>query len=235
MGLVAFAILGTACGSQASQKEPHRIPNETWYRIVRGNMVEQVEALGVRDERVLAALRAVRRHLFVPDEIRHRAYSDNALPIGEGQTISQPFVVGLMSELLELRGDEKVLEIGTGSGYQAALLARLVDSVYTIEIIETLAQQAGERLRELGYTNATVRHGDGYWGWPEEAPFDAIILTAAPGRVPAPLVEQLKAGGRMAIPVWDELTRITREEDGIERQKVIRVRFVPMTGEVQSR
>src|SRR5262245_41224713 len=203
----------------------------------RERMVEeQIEARGVRDPRVLAALRAVPRHEFVPPEEREHAYRDGPLPIGYGQTISQPYIVAVMTELLELGGDERVLEIGTGSGYQAAVLAQLAREVYTIEIVPELARRAEADLARLGFANVHVREGDGYRGWPEAAPFDAIVVTAAPEQVPAPLVEQLAIGGRMVLPVGgahQELVLLRREADGVHRERGIGVRFVPMTGEAQ--
>jgi len=179
-------------------------------------------------------MRNVDRHKFVPEEIRHQAYSDRPLPIGEGQTISQPYIVALMTELLELKKGDTVLEVGTGSGYQAAILAELADYVYTIEIIESLAVSAERLLRELGYGNIDVKTGDGYIGWKEFAPFDAIIVTAAPPHVPHPLLDQLKEGGRLVIPVGDyyqELKKITKVKGQIKSQNVTPVVFVPMTGE----
>jgi protein-L-isoaspartate(D-aspartate) O-methyltransferase len=197
---------------------------------------QQIEARGVRDARVLAALRRVPRHEFVPEALRGSAYEDRPLPIGEGQTISQPYIVAIMSALLQLDGSERVLEIGTGSGYQAAVLSELAREVYTIEIVEPLAQRAARDLARLGYTNVAVKAGDGYRGWPEFAPFDAVIVTAAPDHVPQPLVDQLAVGGRMVIPVgsWaQELLLITRDERGIHEERMLGVRFVPMTGEAR--
>lgn len=189
---------------------------------------------GVTDDRVLRAMRSVPRHEFVPEELRRLAYVNRPLPIGHGQTISQPYVVARMTELLELAPGEKVLEVGTGSGYQAAVLAELTDAVYSIEIVGELARTARQRLRRLGYDSVTVRHGDGYEGWPDEAPFEAIIVTAAPERVPDALVEQLARGGRMVLPVGPEggrqvLTVVRKTVDGrVEREEVSVVRFVPM-------
>ncbi|NIS60942.1 MAG: protein-L-isoaspartate(D-aspartate) O-methyltransferase [Proteobacteria bacterium] len=198
-------------------------------------MVEtQIRARGIKDDAVLRAMRNVDRHKFVPEEIRQQAYSDRPLPIGEGQTISQPYIVALMTELLELRKGDRVLEVGTGSGYQAAILAELADYVYTIEIIESLALSAERLLRELGYRNIDVKTGDGYIGWEEFAPFDAIIVTAAPTHIPQPLLDQLKEGGRLVIPVGDyyqELKKITKVKGQIKSQNVTPVVFVPMTGE----
>lgn len=205
---------------------------DKWLR-ARQEMVEtQIRQRGVRDPRVLEAMLKVPRHLFVPEAYRDQAYMDGPLPIGKGQTISQPYIVALMTELLELDGDEKVLEIGTGSGYQAAILAELAREVYTIEIIPELSKRAETILRGLGYKNIHFRIGDGYKGWPEEAPFDAIIVTAAPPEVPQALVDQLSDdGGRMVVPVgtWDQdLLLIIKEGGKITRKNIAPVRFVPM-------
>lgn len=212
--------------------------SEEDYRALREEMVErQIERRGVRDRSVLRAMRTVPRHLFVPEELRSQAYGDFPLPIGHGQTISQPYIVALMSEALELGGDEKVLEIGTGSGYQAAILGELAARVFSIEIVAPLAERASLLLREMGYANVETRTGDGYAGWPEEAPFDAIILTAAPAEIPAPLIEQLAVGGRLLAPVGEEaqeLVLVSRDREGLEQRSLIRVRFVPMTGEAQN-
>jgi protein-L-isoaspartate(D-aspartate) O-methyltransferase len=205
------------------------------FKAMREKMVEtQIKARGVKDPRVLSALLKVERHRFVPEEYLNSSYSDQPLPIGEGQTISQPYIVALMTELLELKGEEKVLEIGTGSGYQAAILGELAKEVYTIEIIESLASKAKNLLLELGYQNIKVKAGDGYLGWPDVAPFDAIIVTAAPDHIPKPLIEQLKEGGRMVVPVGtytQELKKIIKRSGKIETTDVIPVVFVPMTGE----
>lgn len=202
---------------------------------MRERMVEtQIKSRGVKDERVLSAMRKVERHRFVPEPYVSLAYSDQPLPIGEGQTISQPYIVALMTELLELKGGEKVLEVGTGSGYQAAILAELAKEVYTIEIIETLATSAKRLLLELGYQNIQVRTGDGYLGWPEAAPFDAILVTCAPDHIPKPLIEQLKEGGRLVLPVGthsQELKKVVKRSGGVETKDIIPVIFVPMTGE----
>ncbi|MBN1826566.1 MAG: protein-L-isoaspartate(D-aspartate) O-methyltransferase [Candidatus Eisenbacteria bacterium] len=198
----------------------------------------QIEARGVRDPRVLAAMRAVPRHLFVPEDLHSRAYEDHPLPIGYDQTISQPYIVALMTELLDLEPGEKALEIGTGSGYQAAVLAELTDTVFTIEIVPELAERARADLAAAGVRGVNVRAGDGYRGWPEEAPFDGIIVTAAPEEVPAPLIEQLAEGGRLVIPVGDtyqDLILLRKEKGEIIRRVVIPVRFVPMTGEAEKR
>ncbi|HID11609.1 MAG TPA: protein-L-isoaspartate(D-aspartate) O-methyltransferase [Candidatus Latescibacteria bacterium] len=212
---------------------------EGTYARARERMVrEQIEARGVKDSLVSAAMRKVPRHLFVPERHRGEAYADYPLPIGHGQTISQPYIVAYMTEALGLKGDEKVLEIGTGSGYQAAVLAEIVDSVFTIEIIPELARSAEKRLKALGYRNVFVRCGDGYKGWPEHAPFDAIIVTAAPDHIPQPLVDQLKVGGRMVIPignVFQQLVLIIKREKEVEKRPLLPVRFVPMRGEAQKR
>ena len=201
---------------------------------------EQIEARGVADPVVLAAMRRVPRHRFAPDEYLDQAYEDHPLPIGYGQTISQPYIVALMSEKLGLRPGDKVLEIGTGSGYQAAILADMGVQVYTIEIVPQLAEQAAERLAALGYTDVRTRAADGYWGWPEEAPFDAIIVTAAPDHVPQPLVEQLKPGARMVIPVGpvgavQTLWQFAADESGeLTAYNLGGVRFVPLTRSEQT-
>lgn len=201
----------------------------------RERMVEgQVAARGVRDSATLAALRSVPRHAFVPDRYTQAAYDDRPLPIGLGQTISQPYIVGYMTERLRPEASDRVLEVGTGSGYQAAVLAAIVDSVYTIEIFGELARAAEARLDRLGYDNVRVRHGDGYHGWPQAAPFDAVIVTAAAGHIPPALVEQLKPGGRMMIPVGSvhgvqTLILISKAEDGtVTTQSLLPVRFVPL-------
>jgi protein-L-isoaspartate(D-aspartate) O-methyltransferase len=208
------------------------------YAALRREMVlTQIEDRGVSDPTTLAAMRMVPRHEFVSAEWRSAAYSDGPLPIGEGQTISQPYVVALMTERLGLRPGEKVLEVGTGSGYQAAVLAEVGARVFTIEIFETLAREAEERLRRLGYERVEVRNGDGYLGWPEEGPFDAIIVTAAPNAIPQPLVDQLRPGGRMIIPVGpegevQELVLLRKEPNGsIRTESISPVRFVPLLRE----
>lgn len=197
----------------------------------------QIAARGIKAQTVLAAMRAVPRHRFVPPALQGRAYDDGPLPIGQGQTISQPFVVAWMTELIQPQPGMRVLEIGTGSGYQAAVLAECVAEVDTIEVIPALGRRAERVLRELGYRKVQVRIGDGYAGWPERAPFDAIVLTAAPPRdVPRPLLDQLRIGGRLVAPVGREfqhLVRITRTQDGLKREVLDPVRFVPMTGKAQ--
>ncbi len=195
----------------------------------------------IRDQRVLEAVARVPRHDFVSESQQHRAYEDRPLPIGHGQTISQPYIVALMTQLAQPGKKSRALDIGTGSGYQAAVLGELCDEVYGIEIVEPLAEAARKRLEELGYKNVTVRAGDGYRGWPDKAPFDVIIVAAAPEHVPKPLTDQLAKGGRLVIPVggrwWaQELLVIEKQEDGtLRRRKVAPVAFVPMTGEAQKR
>ncbi|HDQ44986.1 MAG TPA: protein-L-isoaspartate(D-aspartate) O-methyltransferase [bacterium] len=192
---------------------------------------KQIAGRGVKDPRVLAAMEKVPRHLFVPDNIRSHAYEDSPLPIGYNQTISQPYIVAYMTEQLVLEGDERVLEVGTGSGYQAAVLAELVPEVYTIEIIEPLSVTAREQIEKAGFENVHFRVGDGYLGWPEAAPFDAIMITAAPRQIPETLIGQLRVGGRMIVPVgqWhQELLLITKKEKDYSVKKLLPVRFVPM-------
>jgi protein-L-isoaspartate(D-aspartate) O-methyltransferase len=188
------------------------------------------------DPRVLAAMGRVHRHEFVAEHLRDAAYENRPLPIGHGQTISQPYIVAVMTDLLRVQADDRVLEVGTGSGYQAAVLAELVSHMYSIEIIKPLATQAEKRLQRLGYTNVTIRHGDGYYGWEEQAPFDAIVVTAAASHVPPPLIDQLKPGGRMVIPVGtrflvQELLMVVKADDGsVTTRQLLPVRFVPLTG-----
>jgi protein-L-isoaspartate(D-aspartate) O-methyltransferase len=195
----------------------------------------QIEARGVRDREVLKAMRSVPRHLFVPEALQERAYFDSPLPIDAGQTISQPYIVALMTELLELKPQQKILEIGTGSGYQAAVLATLVDEVFSIEIKEILHHQATERLVELGYGNVRTRHGDGYFGWEEEAPFDGIMITASVDHVPPPLLEQLADGGKIVLPLghpfsFQNLVVVTKKGEDYLLRQITGVLFVPMTG-----
>ncbi len=199
----------------------------------------QVAARGVRDSAVLEALRRVPRHEFVPADVRAEAYADHPLPIGERQTISQPYIVGFMTELLQVKPGHRVLEIGTGSGYQAAVLAELGADVYTIEIVEKLAETARTVLQRLGYEKVRVRGGDGYQGWPDAAPFDRIIITAAPPQVPQPLIDHLKPGGRLVVPEGEDdqdLVLYTKNANGkLQRERVLPFRFVPMTGQAQKK
>lgn len=195
---------------------------------------EQIQARGVRDPRVLEAMRTVPRHRFVPPELVDRAYDDSPLPIGHGQTISQPYIVAYMTELLDVAPVHRVLEIGTGSGYQAAVLGKLAREVYTIEIVPELARRSAATLEALGYTNVHVREGDGYAGWPELAPFDRILVTAAPEQIPQPLVDQLAVGGRLVIPVGPQgrtqwMTVVDKTPGGLVERRTIPVRFVPFT------
>jgi len=208
----------------------------TEYDRARERMVQsQIEVRGISDPRVLAVMRQVPRHLFVPVHIRGSAYRDTPLPIGDGQTISQPYIVALMTEMLELTGEERVLEIGTGSGYQAAILSLLAGEVYTVERLPSLALSAEEVLGQLGYTNIHVRVGDGTLGWPEHAPYDAVIVTAASPEIPSPLLDQLADGGRFVAPVgprWTQtLIRVRREGEKFHREYLTSVAFVPLVGE----
>ena len=207
------------------------------YKDLRERMVQrQIQARGVKDPMVIAAMKTVPRHLFVPKALRNNAYEDRPLSIGWEQTISQPYIVAFMTEQLSVKPGDRVLEIGTGSGYQAAVLAQIVDSVFTIEIIPELAKKAEKTLKELNYKNIVVRSGDGYHGWKKKAPFDAIIVTAAPPKIPPLLLEQLQNGGKMILPVGEyvqELVVVHKTERGMEMQNVLPVRFVPMTGEIR--
>jgi protein-L-isoaspartate(D-aspartate) O-methyltransferase len=218
-----------ACDSSLAQR-PSTASEET----ARQRMVDQqIAARDIRDRRVLEAMRTVPRHEFVPDDMRASAYADSPLPIGYDQTISQPYIVAFMTEALQLSPTDRVLEIGTGSGYQAAILGVLVKEVYTIEIVEPLAERARKTLTALGHTNVNVRAGNGYLGWPEQAPFDRIMVTAAPDEVPQALIDQLKVGGLMAIPVGvgvQELRILRKTKTGLETLRTLPVRFVPMTG-----
>ncbi len=207
----------------------------------RQQMVEQdIRGRGVKDPLVLDVMGKVKRHLFVDSSYRSSAYEDHPLPIGEGQTISQPYVVALMTEALRLRPGDRVLEIGTGSGYQAAVLAEIVSEVYTIEIRKALADKAGQLLLDLGYQNVNVKWGDGYFGWEDRAPFDAIIITAAANHIPPPLIKQLREGGRLIVPLgstvyFQTLTLATKRKGELDVLQMSPVAFVPMTGEMQKR
>jgi len=205
------------------------------YEKERSRMVdEQIMARGVKDERVLAAMRKVPRHEFLPEGIRGMAYQDNALPLGEGQTISQPYMVALMTELLELKGTERVLEIGTGSGYQAAVLSHVCEKVYTVERIKMLADKARATLDRLGYRTVAIKTYVGTYGWKEMAPFDAIMVTAGAPEIPAPLVEQLCVGGRMVIPVGErygqQLVKVVKTAEGTRTEQSVPCMFVPLIG-----
>lgn len=206
------------------------------YRQARDKMVlSQIRLRGISDKKVLKAMSEVLRHSFVPKELASRAYADHPLPIGEGQTISQPYIVALMTESLKLKGPESVLEIGTGSGYQAAILANVTQKVYTIEIKEKLYTKANQILLTLGFTNIKTRHSDGYFGWPEAAPFDCIMITAAIDHIPPPLLKQLKDGGRLILPLgnpfsYQNLSLVTKHGEDYTVKQITGVLFVPMTG-----
>ncbi|HAM35698.1 MAG TPA: protein-L-isoaspartate(D-aspartate) O-methyltransferase [Elusimicrobia bacterium] len=243
--IIPAAVVAVAAAALAACTDRTPRPEKGEYDQMRREMVDLIADYSsehkVRDPRVLAAMFKVPRHEFVPEELRHLAYSDRPLDIGEGQTISQPFMVGFMTELLQLKPTDKVLEIGTGSGYQAAILAELARKVYTVEIVPTLARRAEETLRRLGYGNVAVRVGDGYKGWPEHAPFDAAIVTCAPDHIPKPIVDQLREGGRLVIPVGlesgllagQDLILARKTKTGLSQQIRMDVRFVPMTGEAR--
>lgn len=206
------------------------------FKTLREKMVvTQIQGRGVKDEKVLQAMRSVERHRFVPEKYRRHAYEDRPLPIGEGQTISQPYIVALMTEVLELDSTKKVLEVGTGSGYQAAILGEICDSVYTIEIVEILGKRAQELLKDLDYKNVFVKVGDGYKGWKEHGPYDGIIVTCAPSHIPPPLIDQLAENGKLIIPVdvdfGQDLILMSKHNGEVTQKSVIPVRFVPMTKE----
>lgn len=226
-------LMGILEEGRAGMNQPDRHSRQ----VERDWMVKtQIMGRGITDPRVVAAMRRVPRHHFIPDAEAEDAYGDFPLPIGFEQTISQPFIVAYMTDALKLQPGEKVLEIGTGSGYQAAILAELGVHVFTIEIVQPLAQLARDNLSKLGYDHVWVRAGDGYQGWPEERPFDAIIITAAPDHIPSPLLEQLAVGGRLILPVGghsQNLVLIRRTEKGYERIELLGVRFVPMTGQAE--
>ena len=233
--LVGFlSLLALALAIAESQDDGGKDAPE---RVLRVAMVAtQIEGRGIQDPRVLEAMRSVPRDRFVPPRLKREAHRDSPLPIGYGQTISQPYIVALMTELIQPRAEMKVLEIGTGSGYQAAVLAECVGQVYSIEIVPELGRQAAALLEELGYTNVETRVGDGFDGWPEHAPFDAILVTAAPEKIPQPLLDQLSDGGRLVIPVGrgtQDLVVVTRKGDSFQRRTATPVRFVPMTGKAE--
>ncbi len=238
--LASLTALGCASepGSQSPAVAAQSVTSVTdTFAVERDAMVdEQIRARGVKAPAVLKAMREVPRHRFVPDSVRHMAYNDHALPIGSGQTISQPYIVAYMTEAADISLGESVLEIGTGSGYQAAILGEVAREVYTIEIIPELAEGARNTLAELGYTNVHAKTGNGYLGWPEHAPFDAILVTAAPDHVPQALVDQLASGGRMVVPVGEIIQNmmiIEKTRNGVVKRRTIPVRFVPMTGKPQ--
>ncbi|MEM7051692.1 MAG: protein-L-isoaspartate(D-aspartate) O-methyltransferase [Acidobacteriota bacterium] len=231
--LVGWALIALAgAASVSAQSAPLAGP----LSVERNAMLDQLRGRGVTDERVLAAMAEVPRHDFVPESLRLRAYEDSALSLGHGQTVYQPYIVALMTQLLDLGSGDKVLEIGTGSGYHTAVLSRVAGEVYSMEIIEQFAADARRRLDRLGYDNVQVRAGDGYKGWPEAGPFDAVILTAAPPELPQPLVDQLKVGGKMVVPVgefFQDLRVITNGPDGLETESIIPVRLQRMEGAIQ--
>jgi len=230
-GIVLMAGFLACAGDDRADPADGQLP--AWSEARRRMIDEQLRSRGIRDERVLAAMGEVPRHLFVPPENQAAAYADTPLPIGHGQTISQPYIVGFMTEALQVEPSHKVLEIGTGSGYQAAILGKLAGEVYTIELVPDLAERARAALAEQGFDNVHVRAGDGYQGWPEHAPFDRIMVTAAPEEVPQALVDQLAPGGRMVVPVGpqfgdQELRILTKTPDGVMTERSLPVRFVPM-------
>lgn len=228
--LIGLLASGGNGGARAAQQDP--------FSLQRHQMVEQVRHQGVTEDRVLDAMERVPRHLFVPEPLRGEAYSNQPLPIGSEQSISQPYVSALMASLLELDGDEKVLEVGTGSGYDAAVLSRLARQVYTIEIVEELGQRARRTLRQAGFDNVHVRIGDGNHGWPEEAPFDAIILTTAPKEIPPALIDQLVMGGKIVVPLGSFIQSLevyTKTGDGLVKRRVKPVRLGPMVSEPEGR
>lgn len=234
IGLLFLGLLFCSFLSGVSQEIKQIVREEAWSIKKREEMVNtQIKKRGIRQERVLQAMLRVPRHLFVPPEYQKEAYEDYPLPIGEGQTISQPYIVAFMTEMAEIKPKDKVLEIGTGSGYQAAVLSLLTDKVFSIEINDNLAKKAAETLSRLGFNQVRIRCGDGYLGWPEEAPFDSIIVTCATDRIPPALFEQLKEGGRLVIPLGHPdslqiLTLVRKIKGKAEVRKLMEVRFVPM-------
>jgi protein-L-isoaspartate(D-aspartate) O-methyltransferase len=239
IALLLFLVMGMLGSCALDSEQAGGLPDEAVAARVEPSdrlaMVDtQIVPRGVKDSRVLDAMRTVPRHEFVPREQRQRAYEDRALPIGEGQTISQPYIVALMTELLDVQSGEVVLEVGTGSGYQAAVAAELTDRVYTVEILPTLERRAAGTLNRLGYARVQTKNADGYYGWPEHGPYDGIIVTAAPDHIPAPLVQQLKEGGRMVIPVgppgsYQTLWRLTKQQGKVVSENITDVAFVPLT------
>jgi protein-L-isoaspartate(D-aspartate) O-methyltransferase len=229
---------GQSPGAETAAENPGDSASVDYGEERRQMVRRQIEDRGVQDTQVLQAMRSVPRHRFVSEGRESQAYADRPLPIGQGQTISQPYIVAYMTEVLELEAGDRVLEIGTGSGYQAAVLAEITDQVYSIEIIDELADQAGRRLEQLGYDEVRTRRGDGYYGWEEAAPFDAIIVTAAAGHIPPPLIDQLKPDGRMVIPIGgtyevQSLMLVRKQDGGVSTKRLMPVRFVPMTGAVR--
>jgi protein-L-isoaspartate(D-aspartate) O-methyltransferase len=229
--IVALILPATSCAGQPGDLAPQQ---DSFVAARTAMVSRQIAGRGVRDPRVLAAMREVPRHLFVPPDLQSSAYDDRPLSIGHGQTISQPYIVALMTEIVRPQAGDRALEVGTGSGYQAAVLSGLVARVYSIEIVEPLAREAERRLKSLGYANVTVRTGDGYAGWPDMAPFDRIVVTAAPDHVPQPLVDQLRPGGRLVIPVGSifegqELQLLEKDNAGrVRTERIAPVAFVPL-------
>jgi protein-L-isoaspartate(D-aspartate) O-methyltransferase len=227
-----LALALAICGAPAAAE-----PGDGFELLRQGMVEQQLKQRGITQPEVLAAMSQVPQHLFVPDSLREQAYADQPLALGQGRTVYQPYVVALMTHLLDLKRGDKVLEIGTGSGYHAAVLSRIAREVYSIEIVEPVASQASKRLSVLGYHNVEVRVGDGYRGWPEKAPFDAILLSAAPAQIPKPLLDQLREGGKMVAPVggfFQDLQVITKTADGLEKRTIIPVRLSPMKGKAQN-
>jgi protein-L-isoaspartate(D-aspartate) O-methyltransferase len=232
----ALAALAIAIGVFLLGTAPGRAGEDGWAKLRRNMVDEQIRGRGITTPGVLSAMGQVPRHMFVPPSEQLRAYSDQPLPFDVGRTIYQPYVVALMTSLLDLDGSKRVLEIGTGSGYHAAVLSRIAREVYSIEISEPIASQAEKRLATMGYVNVHVRSGDGYRGWPEKAPFDAILISAAPTKIPKPLLDQLKVGGKMVVAqggFFQDLQVITKTADGLEKRVVIPVRLSPMTGRIR--
>jgi protein-L-isoaspartate(D-aspartate) O-methyltransferase len=232
--LLGFLVALLGCQQFVSEQEPANAQEADEFKKVREQMVEgQIRSRGINDGDVIRAMSKVSRHKFVPPGTEKHAYKDTPLSIGLGQTISQPYIVAYMTDAADISNDDKVLEIGTGSGYQAAILGEIAKEVYTIEIIPELAERSTKVLNELGYKNVFVKHGNGYLGWPEHAPFDAIIVTAAPDEIPQALVDQLAVGGKMVVPVGttnQEMVIISKSKKGVTQKKTMPVRFVPMTG-----
>jgi protein-L-isoaspartate(D-aspartate) O-methyltransferase len=238
IGVIVVAAWSEPKASSWDPPAPAPGADEQLAKARAGMVKHQIESRGVTDSVVLDAMRVVPRHRFVPPQFADEAYDDSPLPIGYGQTISQPYIVGYMTAALQLKPKDRVLEIGTGSGYQAAVLAEIVAEVYSIEILDSLGDRADSTLSALGYRNVHVRVGDGYRGWPDKAPFDAIIITAAPDHIPQALVDQLAVGGRMIMPIGDDdqkLILLTKTADGVAERALLPVRFVPMTGEAEGK
>ena len=218
-----------------ASRDTHQLPTDGFLKAREKMVAAQLVSRDIVNKRVIAAMQQIPRHEFVPERMQDLAYTDSPLSIGRGQTISQPYIVALMTQLVDPQPRQKALDVGTGSGYQAAVLAELTKNVYSIEIVEPLAEEARDRLQRLGYRNVTVRHGDGYHGWQSEAPFDVIIVAAAPDHIPQDLIDQLAPGGRMVLPVGEysqELVVISKDQNGrITQREIIPVAFVPMTGD----